>query len=143
MAIKLELLGYLTVELDPENYFNVGAGSLGHRAIYEAPNYRLEGERIQAVSAGRGMADWSLTDATGITNVDVRGLLRTDDDALIYMSYKGKADFSKGLGSQPITGVMSFETSAPKYSWLNSAQAAIRSTMPNKSQLVYEVAIIR
>ena len=143
MSIELEYLGTLTVTIERDNFFNVGKGSFGHRSVYEATEYRFEGNRLNAVGIGHGLTDCALTDVFGITNIDVRGLLKSDDNAVIYISYTGKADFSEGIGTKPITGVMSFETNAENYRWLNAAQAVIRGTNNDPSKLVYEVALIK
>jgi hypothetical protein len=68
------------------------------------------------------MADWIVVNG-GVATVDVRGVLRTHDDALIYATYGGRIDMSNGPGTAPIYVAPTFETSDERYTWLNRVQA--------------------
>jgi hypothetical protein len=84
------------------------------------------------VLAGGG--DWALFRSDGAMTLDVRLTLRTDDDALIHMTYGGRwitppelrADMSdpdKRCHVDPARYYFRtnplFETGSPKYAWLN------------------------
>jgi hypothetical protein len=53
----------------------------------------------------------------------VRITLLTDDGALVYVRYDGRADLSGGAGSAPIYVAPRFETGDERYAWLNRLQA--------------------
>ena len=55
--------------------------------------------------------------------IDARLLLRTDDDALIYVSYGGRLDVSNPAAGMVAYVAPVFETSDERYSWLNGVQA--------------------
>lgn len=137
--MELVPLGSFTVELAHDRIFNIGNGPFGRRMIFEVENARFEGDRLKATAKGRAAADWSLTDAHGTLTVDVRCLLETDDGALVYMTYTGRADFSAGPGSAPIYAAVTFEASHEDYRWLNSVQAVSKSRMTGPLTLVYDV----
>lgn len=54
--------------------------------------------------------DWGLTSQAGVFSPDAVYILQTDDGANIMVTEKGHAPYVQIL----------FETSSPKYSWLNS-----------------------
>lgn len=91
----------------------------------------FEGERLRGEILDSGN-DFQTLRTDTVTNVDVRMILRTDDNALIAARYTGvRADspdvvqrLSKGM---PVAAdeyylriSALFETSAPKYEWLNT-----------------------
>ena len=51
--------------------------------------------------------------------LDVRQTLRTDDGALVYVTYQGRCDRGRGT----YTVAPTFETDDERYAWLNSVQA--------------------
>jgi hypothetical protein len=93
------------------------------------------GPRIKARLVPPG-ADWMRVLPSGAMRIDVRATLKTDDGALIYVSYNGVLRESKANEEQAARGAVlthadieyfvtapTFETSAPKYAWLNGLQA--------------------
>jgi len=86
---------------------------------------RLSGEVID------GGSDWQAVRADGSTTLDVRLVLRTDDDAVIVMTYggvrHGPADVIARMGRGEAVDPASyyfrtsptFETAAATYDWLN------------------------
>ncbi|MFH4233580.1 DUF3237 domain-containing protein, partial [Acinetobacter baumannii] len=80
-------------------------------------------------------ADWQIVDSKGLAIIDTRYLLETDDGALIYLQTKGYRHGSAETLKQLAQGkdvdpknyyfkiTMQFETSSPKYSWLNQTVA--------------------
>lgn len=75
--------------------------------------------------------DWALIRPDGTLEIDVRMLLRSDDGALIHISWKGRWKGSKEVFDRIISGenvdpneyylrvAANFETKSPKYAWLN------------------------
>ena len=104
----------------------------------------LGGRRIVYVKAGDftgpglkgtvlpGGGDWVLVRKDGISQLDVRITLRTDDDALIFVTYRGLLNMAPEMRSRIMNGgtvdpseyyfrtTPTFETSSEKYAWLNN-----------------------
>ncbi|HUL10070.1 MAG TPA: DUF3237 domain-containing protein [Candidatus Acidoferrum sp.] len=86
---------------------------------------RLSGEVLE------GGSDWQAVRSDGATSLDVRLILKTRDDALIAMTYRGIRHgppaiierIEKGEVVDPATYYFriaaAFETAAPKYDWIN------------------------
>jgi len=67
--------------------------------IVEVASTEVKGDRLRAELAGAAVADWILIGPDGTATLDIRATLRTDDGAIIFMQYHGKAasDCSQGL----------------------------------------------
>lgn len=89
-------------------------GPNGTRVIVRAESGTFEGANIKGTVQGPG-GDWLVIRPDGTMVLDVRIILKTDDDALIYMTYKGIGKDGR-LHTTP-----SFETNAEKYAYLNDA----------------------
>ena len=79
--------------------------------------------------------DWLRIMPSGIFRLDVRGLIQTDDDAYIYLSYNGIIKNSFESAERLVKGELltdedipyfvaapTFQTSSEKYNWLNEIQ---------------------
>ena len=108
----------------------VGATPGAFRRVGVVPGGSFEGERLSGVVMDGG-ADWQTVRADGVTTLDVRLVLKTKDDALIAMTYRGlrhgppdvMARIDKGEAVDPANYYFrmaaSFETAAANYDWLN------------------------
>jgi len=80
--------------------------------------------------------DWLRVMPSGALRLDVKATLKTDDGALIYISYNGILQHTTESAGRMYKGELlttkeipyfiiapTFETSSPKYAWLNSIQA--------------------
>jgi hypothetical protein len=128
-SLRSEFLMELRADLEQPSQ-ELGETPLGVRHIVYVKGGSFSGPRIKG-DVSRGGGDWYLVRRDGVTQLDVRITLRTSDDALIFVSYRGIADvsskvlqrISKAEAVDPseyyfrITPV--FETGSPKYSWLN------------------------
>lgn len=69
-------------------------------------------------------AGWIWFRPGGIGNVDVRCMLRADDDALIHMAYLGLVYYGVESADYPgatlVHTTPRFETGHPNYEWLNT-----------------------
>lgn len=104
------------------------------RRIGELTGGSFEGERLRGKFLTSG-SDWQQVRDDGAWAINVRAVLETDDGALIGMTYQGLRHGPKevleaiGRGEQvsPLAYYMrvccQFETSAPKYDWLNRVVA--------------------
>ena len=140
--MDLTPLGTYTVKLAKDRIYNVGVAPAGRRIIFEVAEGRWEGDRINASLKGSAVADWSLTDSNGNFSADVRGLIETDDGALIFLTYTGRADFSGGPGTSPLYCGLVFETGHDDYQWLNSTQAVMKGTFLDPLTISYEVCAV-
>ncbi len=120
MSLKLQVSGMQAI----------GAAPGGDRRVGLVAGGTFSGERLNGTVLPGG-ADWIITRPDGCMTLDVRLVLRTDDGALIGLTYRGlrhgPADvMAKVAAGEPVdpalyyfrTAIL-FETSAPKYDWLN------------------------
>lgn len=116
------LVPLCSIDIEMGETLMVGDGPAGFRVVAEVGTGSVSGERVSGTLAGRSMADWVVVNG-GVATVDVRGVVRTHDDALIHVSYGGRIDMSQGPGAAPIYVAPRFETADERYAWLNLVQA--------------------
>lgn len=126
--IKTELLFQIT--LDVLRISDLGNTPFGHRRIIEIAGGSFEGPKMRG-RAMPGGGDWLLIRPDGGVQMDVRLTLETDDEHLIYMSYRGIrhgpeeviARLNAGEEVDPseyyFRAAPFFETSSETYGWLN------------------------
>jgi hypothetical protein len=85
-APRLELL--YEVSIDLEDCQQIGETNRGARFIFPLKGGTFSGPRLSG-SVVAGGADWLIARADGVGELDVRGTLRTDGGALLYVSYRG------------------------------------------------------
>jgi hypothetical protein len=108
----------------------IGPTPAGLRRIATVTGGRFTGDRLSgAVLSG---ADWVVNRPDGVMVIDVRLTLKTDDDALIYLTYQGRflaapdvmARFAKGAMLDPSEYSLAiratFECGDDRYVWLNN-----------------------
>jgi hypothetical protein len=108
----------------------IGAGPHGTRVTVPIAGGQFEGPRLRGKVAP-GSGDWTLLRPDGVLELDLRVTLETDDGALIQMTSFGLrhgppeviAAIGRGEsvdpGSYYFRTTPRFETSAPKYGFLN------------------------
>lgn len=127
---ELRLQHLCTLDIMVGRMQAIGAGPQGERRIAEVTGGTFQGPRLN----GRilpGGADWILVRPDGVTQLDVRVTLETNDGALIYLSYRGlrhgppevMEKLARGETVSPsdyyFRTTPVFETGAPAYLWLN------------------------
>jgi hypothetical protein len=129
---------------------DLGATPYGIRKIATVTAGAFTGDRMRGAVMGSPGGDWLLLRNDGVLCLDVRLTLKTDDGALIYMSYKGMrhgpadvmARLNKGEAVDPASyyfrAVPVFETSSEKYGWLNRA-VFVATGRREASGPIYEV----
>lgn len=133
MAIELKPLATAVFKVAP---IVVGPIDAGLRVVGEIVESKWTGDRLRAEQVGQAGADWAIVTNDGIIHVDVRVTLKTHDDAIVYVQYRGR--------SRPIDGANvafvapTFETSDPRYAWLNGIQAVGRGTKTGELTVSYE-----
>lgn len=124
----------------------VGPGPYGNRVFYEVREGRVTGPRLQAeILTGGG--DWALIGADGFTRLDVRGQCRTDDGALLYLSYRGLLEHTDSVAAGRETSFedqyfriwLDVETGDPRYAWLTRSALIGRGRICSGPGVVYEV----
>jgi hypothetical protein len=117
--LKYEFLYELEATLD--SAIDLGKTPTGNRLIHPVTGGSFKGPKIKGEILPIG-ADWAVVLENGIKKLDVNIVLKTDDGAIIYVTYNGVIHREKdGSLYYRITPV--FETISDKYSWLNHAIA--------------------
>jgi Protein of unknown function (DUF3237) len=124
----------MTLTVDFAGMVTIGQTPAGLRRIAPVTGGSFVGERLngQVLPGGN---DWLINRADGVMVIDVRLTLKTDDGALIYLSYQGRflaepdamERFAKGIPLDPpeysLAMVAKFECGDPRYDWLNNVVA--------------------
>lgn len=133
MEIRTRPLMVLEPHLDPPHLNS--PTPLGVRKAVPVRGGTFHGERLNGIIEPLGGHDWALVRSDGSLVLDVRLTLRTDDDAVILMSYRGirtgppevLARLAAGDRVDPADYyfriVPSFETDSARYAWLNTIVA--------------------
>jgi hypothetical protein len=111
----------------------LGNTQYGDRRIARVTGGTFEGPKLRGTVHDAG-GDWILNRTDGVTQLDVRLTMQTDDGALIYMTYKGlrhgPADvMAKLAAGEPVDPSLLYFRTAPffetaadgKYAWMNKA----------------------
>jgi uncharacterized protein DUF3237 len=129
IELKSRHLFTLTIELYPIE--ELGHTPAGNRRVFPVSGGNFNGERIRGIVLPVAGSDLLLSRPDGTSQQDVRMILRTDDGALILMTYRGVRHASPEVNDRIARGepvaaseyylrtAPFFETSSPKYSWLN------------------------
>jgi Protein of unknown function (DUF3237) len=123
----------LKTEFLMDAIFDVAAPqTVGPRRIVPVTGGTFEGPKLKGTALGGG-ADWILARPDGVSELSVRVTLKTDDDQLIALTYRGLLFTPKG-GEQYWRTTPIFETGSPKYDWLNKIIAVgVGKNVPGKA----------
>jgi hypothetical protein len=146
--LKSRHLFDISIELHPIQ--TLGKTPAGERRIVPVSGGTFTGERLRGEILPHAGSDLLLTRADGSFQQDVRLALRTDDDALILMTYRGVRHAAPEVSARIAAGEVVppsdyylrtaplFETAAPRYAWLNIILAiGVGERLPNGAR--YEV----
>jgi Protein of unknown function (DUF3237) len=129
-ALQSRHLFTITMTLHP--YQQLGATPAGNRRIIPVAGGDFVGDRLRGDVLPLAGSDLLLERADGSFQQDVRLMLKTHDEALILMTYRGIRHATPDVSARLARGetVSSseyylrtapfFETSAPAYAWLNT-----------------------
>jgi hypothetical protein len=128
----------------------IGKGPFGNRVFYEVRTGELSGPALSGeVLSGGG--DWALIGDDGWARLDVRGQARTDDGALLYISYRGLLEPSPavaramsgggetGFEDQYFRISLPVESADPRYGWLTQSALLGRGRICPGPGVEYEV----
>ena len=122
------------LRLDVSALQPIGGPEGAPRRVGAVPSGVFEGERLSGIVLDGG-SDWQTLRGDGATTLDVRLVLKTEDGALIGMTYTGirhgppeaLARIARGEAVDPETYYFrisaSFTTSDARYEWLNRVLA--------------------
>ena len=141
------------ISLTVPGIVDLGNTPLGQRKIAQVSGGTFEGERLCGKVKEAPGGDWLLLRPDGVLMLDVRLMLETDDQQLIYMSYRGMRHGPKEVmdrlnRGEPVNpadyyfrSVPVFETASEKYAWLNRivCVASGSRTATGPAYEVYEV----
>lgn len=108
----------------------VGAGPFGTRQLFEVQGGEFKGPRLAGKVLPSG-GDWMLIGADDVGRLDVRIMLETTDEALIYMQFSGVLEINGRVvaaasgerdgeyGDSYFVTQPRFETGDIRYAWLN------------------------
>ena len=116
------------------------AQDLGTRRIVPVTGGTFEGPRLRGTALDGG-GDWIIRRSDGASELNVRATLQTDDDALIYVWYRGVIYRPEG-GETYWRTTPVFETASEKYAWLTRivSVGVGRGGVPGKAAYsVYQV----
>lgn len=133
MSLQARLLFQLSILLHPT--IELGRTPVGGRRIYPVSGGSFEGDRVMGTVSPLIGSDLLVIRGDGSFQQDVRLLLETNDGAHILMTYRGVRRASPEVDARLSRGEVVnaseyylrttpyFETSADKYSWINSIVA--------------------
>jgi Protein of unknown function (DUF3237) len=146
--LKSKHLFTVTIKLQPT--IELGSTPAGNRRIFVVSGGEFVGDRIRGAILPVIGSDLLLVRADGSAQQDVRMLLKTDDGALVLMTYRGVRHASDEVNARIARGeavnsadyylrtAPFFETSSPKYSWINKI-VAVGVGERRADSVVYEV----
>ncbi len=117
-APTFEYLGRLRADIGTRTV--VENGPQGTRTIAQILGGRFDGPRVKA-SVQTPAGDWITNRADGSYRLDVRLTLKTDDGALILVTYNGIGQTTAAGAS--LRAAPLFETGDSRYTWLTRLQA--------------------
>jgi hypothetical protein len=117
-APAFEYLGTLRAETGSRTV--IDNGPQGTRTIVQVTGGQFEGPRLKA-TVQTPAGDWITNRADGTYRLDVRMTLKTDDGAVILVTYNGIGQTTNAGASLRIAPL--FETGDPRYAWLTRLQA--------------------
>jgi hypothetical protein len=139
----------MTLKLAVSGMQEIGETPLGNRRIGLVGGGSFEGERLRGTVLPGG-ADWIVVRSDGVTVLDVRIALQTDDGATIGMTYRGlrhgppevMARVARGepveAGAYYFRTSVQFETAAENHAWLNGVIAIGIGSRPPEGP-IYEI----
>lgn len=119
----------ITMQLPPT--LELGDTPAGNRRVFTVSRGDFAGDRLRGEVLAPASSDLVVLRADDSYQLDVRLILRTDDDALILMTYRGVRHASPEVSARISRGERMaasdyylrtapfFETSSLKYAWLN------------------------
>jgi len=150
---RLEYLGRWHVDLISPVWDLGETSDLGARRIFPITGGTFAGPDIKGKILNNG-ADWQIVTKDGVSIIDTRYLLQTDDGAYIYLQTKGfrhgPADVLAKVAKEEVVDpaqyyfriTMQFETSSPTYDYLNR-HIGIATAMRLGNAVIYDAYLVK
>jgi len=128
--LKAEFLCNVVAYVDWQRVIDLGVTPHGTRQIIYITGGTFTGPKVKGVVLPGG-GDWFIRRADRVVEVDVRCVLRTDDNHLIYCCLRGINEMPAEVVIRAVSGesidstkyyfrvTTVIETASPKYDWLN------------------------
>ena len=152
LKYTLDYLMSYNATLDPPEI--VGPTPDGLRMNYYVTGGEVSGPKIQGKILPVG-GDWLTIRPDGMCILDVRATIKTNDDALIYVSYYGVSDAGEDAYDQFLKGEFTPQesyvrsnpkllTAHPNYIWMNRLFClGIAKVSADLSEIIYDVYVVR
>ena len=139
----------LTLKLAVNGMQPIGDTPNGNRRVGLVAGGTFEGTKLRGTVLPGG-ADWIITRPDGVTTLDVRIVLQTDDGATIGLQYRGLRHGPAAVMAKVNSGeyvdpaeyyfrtIITFETASPQYAWLNTVFGIGTGSRPPEGP-VYEI----
>lgn len=124
-----------TITANTANNTMIQGAPQGTRLIVAVTGGTFEGPKLKGTIDAPG-GDWLTMRADGSAKLDVRLSLKTDDGAVILMTYNGIG--VNRDGSFSIRTAPQFETGDERYSWLNNVQG-VGIGAPGPGTVTYQI----
>ena len=147
-SLRTQFLFTLEISLHPIH--DLGATPAGRRRIVPVSGGRFEGPRLRGEVLPDIGGDWLLQRSDGAFESDVRLALRTEDGALISMTYRGIRHASPAVSERLARGedvasseyylrtAVFLETSSSQHCWVNDLIAVgVGRRLPER--VIYEL----
>ncbi|PSL46530.1 uncharacterized protein DUF3237 [Chitinophaga niastensis] len=152
--LKSEFLFDLEISLSPPQI--IGPVLTGTRLIFPFKDGFVKSDKINGKILDCS-GEWGLIVDSTTFKMDVRATIKTDDGALIYITYSGynyasaqkSALIRVGKGNELspseyyFRSIPVFETSSPKYAWLNHTVAIGVGRFPAPGKIIYRIYAIK
>jgi len=153
-ALAWEPLFVLDLAVDYGRALHAGEMGVAGRSLFPVTHGTFEGPRLRGSVEPGGM-DWVQWREDGVMLIDVRLMLRTDDDGLIAMAYTGmthaepevlerfrrRESYEFGEAYSRVTA--RFETRDERYNWLNRIVSVANGMRTTGDGPIYHVFEIR
>jgi hypothetical protein len=139
----------LTLRLAVGGMQPIGETPSGNRRIGWVAGGTFEGPKLRGTVLPGG-SDWMIGRPDGVTTLDVRIVLQTDDGATIGLTYRGLRHGPAAVVEKINSGqfvdpseyyfrtIVVFETASPKYAWLNKVFGIGTGSRPPEGP-IYEI----
>jgi Protein of unknown function (DUF3237) len=104
----VDLVHEFTLQVSRGESWSVGTGPSGRRVVAAVGSGSVRGERINGDVVGPG-ADWAVLGNDGYFQIDVRAQVKTDDGAVLLMTYTGSLELNDRVSAALAGGETRFE----------------------------------
>jgi hypothetical protein len=104
----VDLVHEFTLQVSRGEALPVGAGPFGRRFVAAVGSGSVKGVRINGAIVGPG-ADWAVLGGDGYFQIDVRAQIKTDDGAVLLLTYTGSLEVNERVTAALNGGETQFE----------------------------------